>query len=97
MVYSTCTLEPEEDEGVVSYLLEQFPSAKLQDIELPIKRSPPVTSFKEHVFHPDVRKCLRIWPQDNNTEGFFLAKFKNFLNFGQFRDFFLDYFLNYHQ
>jgi len=25
---------------------------------------------------PELRKCLRIWPQDNDTEGFFVAKIK---------------------
>jgi len=34
MIYSTCTLEPEEDEGVVTYLLEKHPNARIEEIIL---------------------------------------------------------------
>ncbi|MBW3013689.1 NOL1/NOP2/sun family putative RNA methylase [Candidatus Woesearchaeota archaeon] len=76
MVYSTCSCEPEEDEGVVSHILKKFPDLKIQNILLEIKRSPPVLEFEGEKYHPDVKKALRIWPQDNDTEGFFVAKFK---------------------
>jgi len=80
LVYSTCTLEPEEDEGVVSWFLEKHSDAQLMEIkenDLPgLKRSPAVMGFGGVVFNYEVEKCLRIWPQDNNTEGFFVAKFK---------------------
>ena len=74
IVYSTCSCEPEENEGVVSAFLEKHSDAEMLDIDLPLKRSPAITSFGGAVYHPDVRKCLRIWPQDNDTEGFFVAK-----------------------
>ena len=76
MVYSTCTMEPEEDEGVVSFLLEKFPNAKLEEIKLKINRSDAVLEFGDEKYDPEVKKCLRIWPQDNDTEGFFVAKIK---------------------
>jgi NOL1/NOP2/sun family putative RNA methylase len=76
MVYSTCTLEPEEDEGVVSFLLDKYENAKTEEIKLDIKRGEPVTEFGNMKFNDQVDKCLRIWPQDNNTEGFFVAKIK---------------------
>ena len=75
-VYSTCTLEPEENEGVVSYLLDKYSNAKIQDININIKRSKPVESFDGITFNKGVRKALRVWPQDNDTEGFFVAKIK---------------------
>ena len=74
MVYSTCTMEPEEDEGVVSWLLENYPDAHLEDINLDIKRSHTITEFDGIIYNPEVSKCLRIWPQDNDSEGFFVAK-----------------------
>jgi NOL1/NOP2/sun family putative RNA methylase len=74
MVYSTCSVEPEEDEGVVSFLLDKYENAKAQDIKLNIKRGKPVTEFAGQAYNKDVSKSLRIWPQDNNTEGFFVAK-----------------------
>ncbi len=76
LVYSTCTLEPEEDEGVIDFLLREFPNAKVEKIELDIKRSPAVTEFDGKVYSEEVKKCLRIWPQDNDTEGFFVAKIR---------------------
>ena len=76
LVYSTCTLEPEEDEGVVNYLLENFDNAKVQKINLDIKSSSPVLEFGGKKFDKSIKNCLRIWPQDNGTDGFFVAKIK---------------------
>ncbi|MEK6839601.1 MAG: RsmB/NOP family class I SAM-dependent RNA methyltransferase [Nanoarchaeota archaeon] len=60
LVYSTCSLEPEENEQVVDHLLAR--EGKLEQIDLPVKAQN--------------KKYLRIWPQDNNTEGFFVAKIR---------------------
>jgi len=80
LVYSTCTLEPPEDEGVISAFLTEHTDAALDVIkesELPgLKRSSAVLSFNGDMYHPDVKHCLRIWPQDNYTEGFFVARLK---------------------
>ena len=74
LVYSTCSLEPEENEGVVSALLDHEPTAALVPIHLPLGRSNAVTSFEKARYRPEVAHCLRLWPQDNDTEGFFVAK-----------------------
>ncbi len=74
MVYSTCTLEPEENEAVISFLLEKYADAKLEPIELNIRRSEPIREFNGTKYNPEVKKCLRIWPQDNDSEGFFVAR-----------------------
>lgn len=76
LVYSTCTMEPEEDEGVVDYLLQNYPNAKLEKIEMDIKRSEPILEFEGNSYNSEIKKCLRIWPQDNDTEGFFVAKLR---------------------
>lgn len=76
LVYSTCTLEPDEDEGVVDFILEKYPEMKLDKIELDIKHGKTVEEFDGKSYSKEVSKCLRIWPQDNDTEGFFIAKFK---------------------
>lgn len=76
LVYSTCTLEPEENEGVVSFLLKKYPDAKLEKIELDINRSPAIIEWNGEKYHPDVKHCLRIWPQDNDSEGFFVARIR---------------------
>ena len=77
MVYSTCSLEPEENEGVVSHLLEKYEDAEIVPVKLPgLKLSPPVMEFKKEKYHPSVKHAIRIWPQNNDTEGFFIAKIK---------------------
>ncbi|MBW2981878.1 NOL1/NOP2/sun family putative RNA methylase [Candidatus Woesearchaeota archaeon] len=77
IIYSTCTLEPEEDEGVVDYLLEKYPNAKLEEIKLhELKRSDPILEFDGKKYDPSIKKCLRLWPQDNDTEGFFVSKIR---------------------
>jgi NOL1/NOP2/sun family putative RNA methylase len=77
IIYSTCTHTPEENEEVVSFLIKNF-NLKLQSINLPkeIKTRQGITSWQGKKFHPDMKKAVRIWPQDNNTEGFFIAKLK---------------------
>jgi len=83
LVYSTCTLEPEEDEGVIDFLITKYKNAKIDEIkpnELPgLKRSEPITEFNNKKYSDEVKKCLRIWPQDNDTEGFFVTKIKKSL------------------
>lgn len=75
LVYSTCTLEPEEDEGVISAFVDMHPDMELIPIHLDgLVSSTPIQQFNGVDYHKDISCCLRIWPQDNNTEGFFIAK-----------------------
>jgi len=76
MVYSTCSLEPEENEGVVNYLLSNREDAQVADIKLDINRGPPIMEFGKEKYDLSIKKCLRLWPQNNDTEGFFVAKIK---------------------
>ena len=79
LVYSTCTHAPEENEAVISHIFENYPEGiKLEDIKLPLnfKARQGITEWKNIKFHKDVKKCARIYPQDNDTEGFFIAKLK---------------------
>ena len=76
LVYSTCSLEPEENEEVIDYLLKKT-DAKLEKISLKgLKSSPTVLEFGNKSYSKEIKNCLRIWPQDNNTEGFFIAKIR---------------------
>jgi NOL1/NOP2/sun family putative RNA methylase len=80
MIYSTCTHAPEENEEVISYLLDNNSDIELQPIELPIKTRQGMTSWTTNnitkKYNPEVKKCARIYSHDNNTEGFFICKIK---------------------
>ncbi len=77
MVYSTCTHAPEENEQVVNWALNKFENAiQIEKIEIPVKSRPGITKWKDEDYKEEVKHACRIYPQDNNTEGFFLAKFK---------------------
>jgi 16S rRNA C967 or C1407 C5-methylase (RsmB/RsmF family) len=79
LVYSTCSVEPEENECVVDFLLGMFPNAVVEEIRIKIKRSEPVLSFEGKSYNPQIARTLRIWPQDNDTGGFFVAKIRKAL------------------
>ena len=76
LVYSTCTLEPHEDEAVVDYLLKRYDNAKLEKFSLDLKRGSIAEEFEGDVYSSEVKKCLKLWPQDNDTEGFFIPKIR---------------------
>ncbi|MFO7966685.1 MAG: NOL1/NOP2/sun family putative RNA methylase [Archaeoglobaceae archaeon] len=73
LVYSTCSFDPVENEEVVDHLLSNT-DAKLEGIDLEVESHRPILKFDGKEFDPMVEKCLRIHPQDNDTEGFFVAK-----------------------
>ncbi len=74
LVYSTCSLEPEEDEGAVSRFLKRHADADCVAFTLKIVRGKPVLEWEGESYDPRVANTLRVWPQDNDTEGFFVAK-----------------------
>lgn len=77
VIYSTCSIAPEENESVVHWLLENNQNAALEPIHFEgLKASPVVLEYGKEQFSQELKKCIRIWPQDNDTEGFFIAKIR---------------------
>jgi NOL1/NOP2/sun family putative RNA methylase len=76
LVYSTCTMAPEENEAVVDYFLRHNGDATVQplDIDLP-NRVACVQEWNGKQFQPVVRNCMRLVPS-STTEAFFVAVFK---------------------
>ncbi|MGB9721481.1 MAG: NOL1/NOP2/sun family putative RNA methylase [bacterium] len=75
MVYSTCTVAPEENEGVIDYLLKKFPEAEILPIDIPhFKFREGVSSWEKETYDTRTKQCRRILPQDNDTAPFFVAK-----------------------
>ena len=75
IVYSTCTYAPEENEENIDFLLRNF-NLKTEKIELPVKIRHGIVEWQGKKFDKQVENSARIYPQDNDTEGFFLAKMK---------------------
>lgn len=73
LVYSTCTHAPEENEGVIDFALKNFP-VRVESITLPLTCRQGIMSWYDDSFSSEVQKCCRIYPQDNDSEGFFVAK-----------------------
>jgi len=77
MVYSTCTHAPEENEAVVDHLLEKYgEKIEIEKIKLPLKTRQGITKWQDKEYDERVKLSHRVYPQDNNTDGFFLAKLK---------------------
>ncbi len=81
MIYSTCTHAPEENEEIIQHLLDNY-NIEILDVkkELPLKARDGLASWQDKIFSPEIKKCARIYPQDNNTEGFFVCKIKKLVN-----------------
>ena len=77
MIYSTCTHAPEENEEVVNFLLEKFgKEIEILEVKLPFKAREGIVSWEDKNFDKRIKLCARVYPHDNNTEGFFISKFK---------------------
>jgi NOL1/NOP2/sun family putative RNA methylase len=73
LVYSTCTHSPEENEEVVDFALKNFP-VKIDKIHLPLKCREGITLWNGEKYNLEVSKSCRIYPHDNDSEGFFVCK-----------------------
>jgi tRNA (cytosine49-C5)-methyltransferase len=76
MVYSTCTIAPEENEAPVSHLLEHRPEARLEPtgVAVPDAR-PALRQWGERRFHRDIENAVRVQPTEF-MEPFFVARIR---------------------
>lgn len=75
LVYSTCTLEPEENEENVDWLLGKYKDITLEDTGLQVG-DPGYTEVFGKKLDPAIRKTRRLWPQRTGTQAFFIAKIR---------------------
>jgi NOL1/NOP2/sun family putative RNA methylase len=73
LVYSTCTYSPDENESAVQFLLDTRP-AEIQPIAMDLPHSPGLQQWKETSYDPSIKYCWRIYPQQIDTVGFFMAR-----------------------
>jgi len=81
LVYSTCSIEVEENEAVVDWLLKRHKKIEIEQIKMnkktcALNRSDPILEYEDKRYDERVGDCMRLMPHDNDTDGFFIARLK---------------------
>ena len=75
MVYSTCTINPQENEEVVKHLVENT-GLKLEEIELELDHVEGVSRFKDEEYGEEMSKTVRIYPHHFESGVIYIARFR---------------------
>ncbi len=71
IVYSTCSLEPEENELVITKVMDSK-SMKIEEID--VLGNNGLLNFQTYDFNPEIIKAKRLYPHESCGEGFFIIK-----------------------
>lgn len=86
LIYSTCTIDPRENEAIIHFLLSNYKDLVIEEIndifeneniKKYIKKW--IKSFDKYIYNSQVSKTIRIIPSQE-TEWFFIAKIKKLEN-----------------
>ncbi|MBW1980234.1 MAG: RsmB/NOP family class I SAM-dependent RNA methyltransferase [Deltaproteobacteria bacterium] len=73
LLYSTCTYNPDENESVVQFLLENRPAVILP-IRLAVPHAPGLSCWRALNYETSLKECWRFYPHQVDSVGFFMAK-----------------------
>jgi NOL1/NOP2/sun family putative RNA methylase len=73
LVYSTCTFSPEENEEVVDHAIQEH-GLSVERITGDFSTHDGIYTWGGKTYSPEVEFTTRIYPQDNDTAGFYIAK-----------------------
>ncbi len=77
MVYSTCSIAPEENELLIDDMLQNYPleilPAGLPGLDA---FSAGLTKYIDRSLHPDLQRAMRIMPHLHEMEGFFVIRLR---------------------
>ncbi|MGB3615807.1 MAG: 16S rRNA (cytosine(967)-C(5))-methyltransferase [Elainellaceae cyanobacterium] len=79
LVYATCTLHPQENEGIVRQFLANHSDWSINPIDLPDIAPEQLSSWRfsgSGSDEPSLNGCLKIWPHRHNMDGFFVARLR---------------------
>jgi NOL1/NOP2/sun family putative RNA methylase len=73
MLYSTCSYNPEENETVVHYLLENR-DAVLRPVQTELGHAPGITQWGDRIYDKQLEQAARFYPHQTDSVGFFMAR-----------------------
>lgn len=74
MVYSTCSIEPEENEYIIDTILKNY---DVEIVDLDIKfGEPALNEVFEKIFSEELKKARRFYPYSEKMVGFFICKLR---------------------
>lgn len=76
LVYSTCSLEVDENEHVLDRFYAHHPEAISEPVSVSTSQSEPIIEWKGASFDARVRDAARLWPHVSGADGFFIAKIR---------------------
>ena len=77
MVYSTCSIAPEENEMLIQEMLDEYPLEILPiDLRGTENFKNGLSSYDGIPFDPNMKHALRVFPHQHEMEGFFVARLR---------------------
>lgn len=72
LLYSTCSLEPEEDEMIIDYALKRDPNLQVVALNITLGDKG-ILSWEGVNLDPRIEDTRRFWPHKTGMEGFYIA------------------------